>query len=298
MTSLFNKNFHLINKSLRIITQGITGKSGSFHTKQGILYGSCFVGGVTPGKGGHVYLDLPVFDSVLEAKKATNCQASLIFVPAPFAADAIIEAENSGIEIIICITEGIPVKDMMEVSAIMKQSKTSSLIGPNCPGVIVPEVCKMGIMPGYIHRKGHVGVISRSGTLTYDAVWQLSSLGLGQSLCVGIGGDPIVGSSFIDVLSFMNEDENTQCILLIGEIGGSAEEEAADWIKEKCKKPVVSFIAGLSAPKGKRMGHAGAIISGNKGQAVSKIEKLKTCGVTVVNIFSEIGLVVKQTLSS
>ncbi len=298
MANLFNKNFNLINKSLRIITQGITGKFGSFHTEQGIKYGSHFVGGVTPGKGGQTHLNLPVFDSVIEAKKETNCQASLIFVPASFAAEAIIEAENAGIEIIICITEGIPVKDMMEVAAIMKCSENSSLIGPNCPGVIVPEVCKMGIMPNYIHKKGNIGVVSRSGTLTYEAIWQLSNLGLGQSICVGIGGDPILGSSFIDVLSFMNEDDNTKGILLIGEIGGSLEEEAADWIKENCRKPVVSFVAGISAPKGKRMGHAGAIISNNKGTALSKIEKLKSCGVTIAKTPSEIGLRVKQVISS
>lgn len=298
MINLFNKNFHLINENLKIITQGITGKSGSFHTEQGIKYGSLFVGGVTPGKGGQFHLDLPVFDSVYEARKEINCQASLIFVPAPFAAEAIIEAENAGIEIIICITEGIPVKDMMEVASIMKYSKTSSLIGPNCPGVIIPEVCKLGIMPGYIYKKGDIGVVSRSGTLTYEAVWQISNLGLGQSICVGIGGDPILGSSFIDVLSFMNEDENTKAILLIGEIGGSSEEEAADWIKENCQKPVVGFVAGVSAPKGKRMGHAGAIISNNKGTAKSKIEKMKSCGISIAEIPSEIGLRVKQLVSS
>ncbi|EPP34801.1 succinate-CoA ligase, alpha subunit [Chlamydia ibidis] len=287
--------FRLLSKSLPIITQGITGKSGSFHTEQCLTYGSNFVGGVTPGKGGSEYLGLPVYDSVLEAKKDTECRATMIFVPPAYAAEAIIEAEDAGIELIVCITEGIPVRDMLEVSRIMKHSR-SHLIGPNCPGIIKPGVCKIGIMPGYIHLPGNVGVVSRSGTLTYEAVWQLTQRGIGQSICVGIGGDSLNGTSFIDAFESFERDPDTELILLIGEIGGTAEEEAASWIKQHSTKPVVAFIAGTTAPKGKRMGHAGAIISGNSGDAKSKQIALKDAGVYVVTSPALIGESVEKTL--
>lgn len=287
----------LVNKKTKVITQGITGKFGRFHTEMCIDYGSDFVGGVTPGKGGEEIFGLPVFDTVYEARKSTNCDATMIFVPPPYAKEAILEAEDAGVPLIVCVTEGIPIRDMLEVNEVMRLSKTSRLIGPNCPGIITPEECKIGIMPGYIHRKGNVGIVSRSGTLTYEAVWQTTQQGLGQSTCVGIGGDPIVGTSFIDVLELFNKDAETKVILMIGEIGGESEEEAAHWIKAHCDKPVVSFIAGQTAPPGKRMGHAGAIISGGKGTASHKIEALKKAGVIMASTPAELGKVVKAVMS-
>lgn len=279
----------LINKKTKVITQGITGKAGSFHTLQGIEYGSTYVGGVTPGKGGQTALGLPIFDTVAEAKDAVNPDATLIFVPPPFAAEAILEAEESAIPLIICITEGIPIKDMLEVSKVMRESKTSRLIGPNCPGIITAEECKIGIMPGYIHKKGKVGVVSRSGTLTYEGVWQTTKLGLGQTTCIGIGGDPLNGTSFVDVLELFEKDAQTEGILMIGEIGGQAEEMAAEWIARYCSKPVAAFIAGSTAPPGRRMGHAGAIVSGGKGMAKDKIEALKKAGAVIAETPSEMG---------
>ena len=286
----------LIGKETKIITQGITGQAGRFHTEQGIAYGSQYVGGVTPGKGGDEVLDLPVFDTVYDAKKATGCNASLIFVPAPFAADAILEAEDAGLETIVCITEGIPVRDMLEVSRVMRQSKTSRLIGPNCPGVITVDACKMGIMPGYIHKRGKVGIVSKSGTLTYEAVWQTTELGLGQTTCVGIGGDPLNGTNFIDVLELFEQDSETEAILLIGEIGGNAEEEAALWIQKNCSKPVAAFIAGVTAPPGRRMGHAGAIVSGGQGTAQGKMEALRKSNVVVAKTPAEMGKAMQEAI--
>lgn len=286
----------LIDENTKVITQGITGKAGRFHTEQCIAYGSQFVGGVTPGKGGEQLFGLPVFDTVLEAKKATGCDASIIFVPAAYAAEAIIEAEEAAISLIVCITEGIPVRDMLEVAQIMRRSKTSRLIGPNCPGIIVPGKCKIGIMPAYIHRPGQVAILSRSGTLTYEAVWQTTQLGLGQSACIGIGGDPLNGTSFVDLLNLLEHDPHTKAILLIGEIGGSAEEEAAAWIGRHGNKPVAAFIAGETAPAGRRMGHAGAIIAGGQGTASAKIEAMRQSGVMIAESPAAMGEAVQRAL--
>ncbi len=285
----------LINKETKVITQGFTGKNGTFHTEQGVAYGTKFVGGVTPGKGGETHLDLPVFDSVREAVAATGADTSRIMVPAPFCKDSIIEAIDGGIKLIICITEGIPVQDMLQVKAYM-QNKDVRMIGPNCPGVITPGECKIGIMPGNIHKPGKVGIVSRSGTLTYEAVAQTTALGFGQSTCVGIGGDPIPGTSFIDVLAMFQDDPQTEVIVMVGEIGGSAEEEAAEFIKANVTKPVVSYIAGVTAPAGKRMGHAGAIISGGKGTAADKFAALEAAGVHTVKSPAEIGQGVAEVL--
>ncbi|HHT9108323.1 MAG TPA: succinate--CoA ligase subunit alpha [Candidatus Wunengus sp. YC64] len=285
----------LINKDTRVVCQGITGQAGSFHAERMLEYGTKLVAGVTPGKGGTTHHGVPVFDSVLDAVKLTGANASVIYVPAAFAADAIMEAAEAGIDLVICITEGIPALDMVKVKKYLSNKKTR-LIGPNCPGIITPAACKIGIMPGYIHKPGHVGVVSRSGTLTYEAVWQLTQRGLGQSTCIGIGGDPIVGTDFVDVLRLFQEDKETKAIVLIGEIGGSAEEEAAEIIKQEITKPVIGFIAGSTAPPGRRMGHAGAIISGNKGTAVSKIAALKNAGVTIADSPADIGETVARVI--
>src|SRR5271167_4312604 len=272
----------LVDKNTRVLTQGITGATGQLHTRACKEYGTQMVGGVVPGKGGTDFEGIPIFDTVEQARKATGCNATVIYVPPAFAADAMLEAVAAGIELVICITEGVPVLDMVKVMAYMAGGK-SRLIGPNCPGIITPGECKIGIMPGYIHKPGDIGVVSRSGTLTYEAVYQLTQLGIGQSSCIGIGGDPIVGTSHTDAVRMFNEDPDTEAIILIGEIGGTGEEDAAAYIKENVKKPVAAFIAGATAPPGRRMGHAGAIVSGGKGTAAGKIEALKDAGVGIAN---------------
>ena len=285
----------LINKDTKVICQGITGKVGEFHTRGCLEYGTKMVGGVTPGKGGQEVAGLPVFDTVVQAKEKTGANATMIFVPPPFAADAILEAIDAGIEVICAITEGVPVLDMVRVYEAAKTSG-SVLVGPNCPGVITADECKIGIMPGYIHHKGSVGIMSRSGTLTYEAVWQTSSLGLGQTTCVGLGGDPIVGTSFIDCLRMFEEDGETESILMMGEIGGTAEEEAAAYVKDHVTKPVAAFIAGRTAPPGKRMGHAGAIISGGKGTAAEKIAALEAAGIEVAQSPADMGAAMARAI--
>ncbi|KAB2909895.1 MAG: succinate--CoA ligase subunit alpha [Ignavibacteriales bacterium] len=287
----------LVDKKTRLVVQGITGSEGSFHTKQMVEYKTKVVAGVTPGKGGTDYEGIPIFNTVKDAVDATKANTSVIFVPASFAADAILEAADAGIKVIICITEGIPAADMIPVYHYLK-TKNAILIGPNCPGVISPGKAKIGIMPGFIHKEGRVGVISRSGTLTYEAVKQLTDLGIGQSTCVGIGGDPVIGSRFIDIIKLFNEDPDTDGIVMIGEIGGSAEEEAAEYIKKNVKKPVVGFIAGQTAPPGRRMGHAGAIISGGKGTAAEKMAALKKAGIKVVKSPADLGITMKKALDA
>lgn len=286
----------LVNKNSRVVTQGMTGKAGSFHTKMCKEYGTQMVAGVGPGKGGQHSEGIPLFDTMTDAKRETGCNVSVIYVPAPFAADAIMEAVDADLDLVICITEGIPVLDMLRVNMFL-QGKRTRLIGPNCPGVITPGEAKIGIMPGHIHKPGRVGVVSRSGTLTYEAVFQLTQLGIGQSTCVGIGGDPLNGTNFIDVLKLFNEDPDTDSVIMIGEIGGNAEEDAAAWVKEHMKKPMVGFIAGATAPPGRRMGHAGAIISGGEGTAEAKFNAMKSAGIHVVYSPHELGKKLQEVTS-
>jgi len=285
----------LVDRNTRLLVQGFTGREGTFHAQQSIAYGTRVVGGVVPGKGGGTHLDLPIFDTVAQAVAATGANASVIFVPPAYASDAIMEAADAGLAVVVCITEGIPTIDMVKAWAFL-QGKGTRLIGPNCPGIISPGKCKVGIMPGHIHKEGGVGVVSRSGTLTYEAVWQLTNLGLGQSTCIGIGGDPIIGTTFVDAIRLFNDDPETEAIVMIGEIGGNAEETAAAYIKEHVKKPVVGFVAGQTAPPGRRMGHAGAIISGGAGTAAEKIRAMEAAGISVCASPAEIGERIKSLL--